>query len=408
MSQTNEPEPVDAEFEPAPAEDAPKVRGTASMLVLFLSATLAGAALGLAGAWWLDGRGEPGTGIADPAEALAALDTRLDALEGADPAGTIRDEYAALRDRVERLESAPPVVLGEGDPQAFAALAERVSTLESAQASEITAYDDTALNERLDTVAGVAERAEALANQALDGVSALPAGEGVDAARVADLDARVAALESATPPDSPEVDLSALEARIAAAEVLAQDAAALAETLETSRETGGDSQSARTLAARTLALMALSEIAETSDPFEAERAALARLWRGRAELAALQPVARSGVPDRDTLASDFPRADIESAAGPSRAFFGLIEIRRTDASEDGDGPLALAALAEARLARGDLEGAVAASERLEGEPLEAARSWLLSAQARLQVEAALDSLRAALVEDAAGEGEDPR
>lgn len=411
MTKSSEPEPVDAEFEPAPVEstDRPRRGGFAGGLLLFLTASIAGGALGLAGAWWLDGR-QAMPDVSDPSEALAGMESRIAVLESADPAGDIATDYAALRDRVERLESAPPVVIGEGDPEALSALEARIAALESAgPAGEPSpAYDDTALADRLDTVAQTAERAEALANQVLDSVSASPDGGTGASEALAALDARIGALETADPAEAPVVDLSELETRIAAAEALAQTAADRTASLEAARQTGGDSDNARTLAARTLALMALSEIAETSDPFEAERAALARIWRGRTELSALQSLARAGVPDRESLAADFPRAEIEAAAGPSRAFFGLIEVRRTTGAEDGDGPLALAALARARLERGDLEGAVAATERLEGESLEAARSWLLSAQARLQVEAALEALRAALVENAASEGEDPR
>ncbi|MEE2565278.1 hypothetical protein [Hyphobacterium marinum] len=410
MTKSSEPEPVDAEFEPAPVEDndRPRRGGFGGGLLLFLTAAIAGGALGLAGAWWLDGQ-QAIPEATDPSGTLAALETRLAALESADPAGDIANDYAALRDRVERLESAPPVVIGEGDPETISALETRIAALEAAGSGDAgPAYDDSALTERLDTVAQTAERAETLANQALDGVSALPEGGGDSSEAITALEARIAALESAEPDESPAVDLSGLEARIAAAETLAQVASDRAASLEATRESGGDNDNARTLAARTLALMALAEIAETSDPFEAERAALARLWRGRTELSSLQSLARAGVPDRESLAADFPRAEIEAAAGPSRAFFGLIEVRRTTGAEDGDGPLALAALADARLQRGDLEGAVAATERLEGEALDAARPWLLSAQARLQVESALDSLRAALVEDAASQGEDPR
>tara|TARA_R110002072_G_scaffold54220_7_gene142362 strand:+ start:724 stop:1983 length:1260 start_codon:yes stop_codon:yes gene_type:complete len=419
MSESNDPEPVDAEFEPAPVEDEKRPRrgGTLGGVMVFLTATLAGGALGLTGAWWLDRSGMDTAADTETGAIIAALETRLETLEAANPVAqateAVERDYAALRDRVERLETSPPVVIGEGDPQTLSALETRVTALEAEGSTESEPVDLTALTDRLDTIAETAERAEALANQALDSDGVGPMEPALDPAILQDLSDRLAALESAEPASqSAAVDLTAIETRLAAAEALAQSASDRADAAtgaaSTAQESGVETQMARTLAARTLALMALSEIAETSEPFEAERAALARLWRNRSELTALQSMARAGVPDREGLATEFPRDAIEAAAGPGRAFFGLIEVRRTNGNEAGDGPLALAALAEARLDRGDLEGAVAATERLEGEPLEAARSWLLGAQARLQIEAALGSLRAALVEEAAETGEDPR
>ena len=127
---------------------------------------------------------------------------------------------------------------------------------------------------------------------------------------------------------------------------------------------------------------------------DSERAALARLWPGREELAALRPIARAGVPTLEGLTEGFPVEAIRTASGQQRAFFGLLEVQRTDAASEGDSPHALTRLAEARLARGDLEGAVAAVSRLEGDPAEAAQGWLLSAEARLTVESSLTTLRA--------------
>jgi hypothetical protein len=107
------------------------------------------------------------------------------------------------------------------------------------------------------------------------------------------------------------------------------------------------------------------------------------------------------------LAERYPGDAIRETAGPGRVFFGLIEVAQTAPDEAETGPLALTALAEARLAEGDLEGALMLTERLEGEALEAGRDWLAAAQARLETDAALDSLSAALTREAAEQGADP-
>jgi hypothetical protein len=72
----------------------------------------------------------------------------------------------------------------------------------------------------------------------------------------------------------------------------------------------------------------------------------------------------------------------------------LVTIRPVGADAEGDHAAARVARAEARLADGDLAGAVAELERLEGAPAAAAAPWLEQARTRLAAENALHSLRA--------------
>jgi uroporphyrinogen-III synthase len=66
-------------------------------------------------------------------------------------------------------------------------------------------------------------------------------------------------------------------------------------------------------------------------------------------------------------------------------------------------PDAVAARAEARLAAGDVAGAVAEVDRLTGPAAAAAQAWLAAAKARLAAERTLDELsRHALARFAAG------
>ena len=71
------------------------------------------------------------------------------------------------------------------------------------------------------------------------------------------------------------------------------------------------------------------------------------------------------------------------------------------------GALAITALAEDRLAQDDLDGAIALTERLEGDALDAARDWLISARARQDLDLRLTRLRQALADDATAQGADP-
>lgn len=405
MSKTDkDAEPVDAEFKDVSDSDAPSRKGGGLLggLVLFVLATLAGGALGAWGAQFL---APAGTEYDDAGlrTSIEAVESRLTDLESTEPDVTLA-MISALEDRIGALESAEPAEASL-DTEALTALEARLAALESAEPA--ASGSDPALAARLDRLETQAERAETLANQALD----LPAG--ADAAALDQLQDRVAALETAELPAPVEApDLSGLEARLAALEsadpAISEDRIealesrlAAAEQAATAAGSATDeTASARSLAARTLALIALAEIAETEDSFEAERASLARLWPGREELAALRPLARAGVPTRAILAETFPADAIRNAAGHQTVFFGLIEVQRTGEADEGDGPQALTRLAEARLARGDLEGAVAAVTRLEGDPAEAAQSWLLGAEARLTVEDSLDALRAALARQA--------
>jgi hypothetical protein len=67
---------------------------------------------------------------------------------------------------------------------------------------------------------------------------------------------------------------------------------------------------------------------------------------------------------------------------------GLVTIRRVDGGSTS-GAAAAVDDARQRLAAGDLAGAVAALDKLSGDPAKAALPWLRQAQRRLAVEAAL-------------------
>ncbi|WP_421784475.1 COG4223 family protein [Hyphobacterium sp.] len=402
MTESNTPEPVDAEFEPA--DDAPKAdtpqRGSAlGHVVTFFIAALAGGALGGAGAWWLDRATEEG------ADAITALEARLTALENTDVPGPFNP--SGLEARIAALEAVAATDT--------TALESRIATLETAAPDTDTL---AAISARLDAV-------EALANQALDGLGAMVGG--IDPQLVTDLGERVSALEAAGLGASDNLDLAPIEARLAALEGVplpeAFDASELETRLTALEDTGqpdieglsrrlsavedeiaaleaSSDDGGRRLAARALALMALTEQARTDQPFEAERAALARIWPERPELRLLAMHSLSGVPDGTLLADSFPREALEAAVGTHRIFFGLIEVRPSRGSETG--PLARIQLIEEQLADGDLTGAVLMTTELDDEPRMAAQAWLNQAQSRIELNAILNQLRTALIADAGG------
>ncbi|WP_421789633.1 hypothetical protein [Hyphobacterium sp.] len=424
MSDTEDPEPVDAEFEPADdssEDDRPQKRGGISVyIIIFLIAVIVGVA---GGAWLFWQYGPQQSASVD----LSPLEARLAALEDTEPPAAF--DASDLESRLATLESAP---VSDSVSVDLSAIEERLAALE---AGGIEAGGDPTVPVRVIALeAGLTRLEEEIA--ALDEADD-DSESGRSHEALAALEARIIALESGPLADSGSVDLTGIEARLEALETRADPdlfypslleerllALETAETpapdlsaiearmaaLEASLSQGLTQQAAsgsegRELAARSLALVALVEAAGTSQSFEAERAALSRLWRNHPALTALANHARSGIPTKDNLAQSYPRDAIENAIGTNRVFFGLIEVRPSEGSETS--PLAIVALATEQLDEGDLASAVQLTEQLDGEALAAAQAWLVQAQARLAVNGALAELRNALTEEAAAQGADP-
>lgn len=140
-------------------------------------------------------------------------------------------------------------------------------------------------------------------------------------------------------------------------------------------------------------------------------AALAGSAEGTAEPLKVLAAHKGGVPDLPALRARF--ADTASAIVRATvvprgegwvdrtldSLASLVEVRKRGETAAAENSVqGLVARAELRLADGDLKGAVAALEKLEGAPADAAQGWLDDAQARLAVEGAVDALmRDALV-----------
>ncbi|OLF80702.1 hypothetical protein AWH62_14465 [Maricaulis sp. W15] len=429
---TLDPEPVDAEFEPADdsraaGATAPKRGGALGHVLVFLLATVAGGAVGFAASRYVPAADMPDAGAAAERAALTSeitgLDTRLGALEAEDPAAAIALDIRSLEQRLATLEANGGSGSG-GQTVDLSAIETRLDRLEvsanDASSGTAAQFDPSELEARLAALETALSLTDARAQQALDASQSAGDGAALDPQVVQALTDRIMAVEAS-------VDALAAPARSDPAIAgLRQDLVALQSELDTIRglaETARDradsaartassqpvdtGQASRQLAARALALTALREIARTGDGFEAERAALARLWRGQADLAAMADYSRAGVPTLSELTASFPGDAIREAAGPGRVFFGLIEVRRTDGTDSDSGPLAMTALAERRLAENDLVGAVTIAERLDGEALETARDWLIQARARLDLDRRLQALRDALAAEAAEQGSDP-
>lgn len=162
-----------------------------------------------------------------------------------------------------------------------------------------------------------------------------------------------------------------------------------------------------------LAIGQLRTTIDTGQPYAQPLSALRALAAGIDEtvddLAALAPRAATGIPDRDALKTGFPamaQAVREAVLVPADADWmtqavarieGLVTVRPAPGEVDGDDAKAVLARAEGRLNNGDLAGAVAAVELLEGDAAAAAAIWLRSAEARLAAEEALGNLNSFVI-----------
>jgi len=215
-------------------------------------------------------------------------------------------------------------------------------------------------------------------------------------ARIAELESELARSRTVTASGAGATstgDLSAIEARLDRLEV-AQGKAARA-------------------ASAAVAAAALADAASTSRPFTTELITLQRLSPNAEDLAGLKPLAETGAPTASALASEFPEV-ADRAAAASReghadtslltrvgdALSALFTLRRVG-NLTGDGPDAVLARAERRVADGDIEGAL---EQLKALPVGGQRAvadWRERAERRVEIERRIAALRAQALRDLA-------
>lgn len=238
------------------------------------------------------------------------------------------------------------------------------------------------------------------------------------AGRLDRLEQTVAALEARpTVPEALVREVQSLSAALAETRKTTADAAAvlrLADRLDKVEGELRDIQSRRTSAAALLlATGQLREAVNHALPFEAELRAVRVLAPQDAEMAAavetLKPRAAAGIPTRIVLAERFDAlapALVRSELMPQgRSWWrdtvnrlgSLLTVRREDGEAAGTSPAAVVARTQAALRRGDLAGAVAQAETLDGAAAETVAPWLNDARARLAADKALSTLTAAVV-----------
>lgn len=164
-----------------------------------------------------------------------------------------------------------------------------------------------------------------------------------------------------------------------------------------------EARAAATAARASYAVVAAAEAARSSGPFPQAHAALATLLPNDPNVAALEPLARTGAPTRIELRDQFDRLDNEiiRAARQSQAgggFWGRIQAALSQwivvrQSSTGDTPEGIVERAEQYLASDRLAEAIQELNRLTGASKRAAQPWLNDAQRRLEIDQRLAAIR---------------
>lgn len=250
-----------------------------------------------------------------------------------------------------------------------------------------------------------------------DNIAALPAA-------VEDLRSKVEAMTAAPAPAG--ADSSATESLRSSLDRLANENAQLKSALDqtTQRLTSLEARAAGSVEARDAALLLatarLKSAVEAGRPYTTELAALDSLTAGESGAAdalasakaSLAPSAAAGIPTTAALLRQFPAVAQTALAASGGALAEtvsgggwldrllvrlsrLVTVRPSDGSAAGDSVSARLARAETKAAAGDLAGAAAELDGLEGPAGEAVKDWRAGAAARLAAEPALDSLEQA-------------
>ena len=336
---------------------------------------------------------------ADTRERVAALETATAALPEPDEiAGRIADADA----RLAALESTVGGLGGGDGGERLAALQDElsqlsatVSGLEQGDAGGAGSGQIAELEQRLGRVAEVSEQVAALSGK-LDALAdQVAAGEertGQAATEIAALSGQVRLLDERA--EALAADVGALQSRVAGAE----------ERISAASDAGGRAASLTLLAAQVAAAIEQGQAYQA--PLESLRALGADDPVVDEAATRLGSSATAGVPTLRQLRESFERTAneiVQSAQAPAGdgvleraagSLMRLVTIRPVGADAEGDHAAARVARAEASLADGDLAGAVAELEGLEGAPAEAAAPWLEQARARLAAQDALDRLHA--------------
>ena len=283
-------------------------------------------------------------------------------------------EMTALIERLDATLTVQATALTETKGE-LSAITDRMAALEAAPAPETPDLSLLAdMNRRLDAIETLAPTGDA-------SIAAL-------AAKLAQLEQRLAALPATGENPGMQAELDAALARLTAAEAEAQDRAKLAEA-------------STALATRALALDALSAAVAEGRPFAVELANLA----DPALTEALGKIAEAGVPSLETLQADFPDAarealrlvrasDMDAGWGDRLLDFLAAQTRaRSVTPREGDDADAVLSRAEFALAEGRIPDVLTELQALDPAVRPPLDSWIALAATRASAADALAAAR---------------
>ncbi|GGF07095.1 hypothetical protein H1W37_14550 [Stappia taiwanensis] len=430
-----------------PVKTEPAARQSGSGIGGLLIAALAGGAVALGGAYGLQRGGYLPTGsapagqemqaeVAATQSRIAGLEDRLAELAKGGDTGTA---LTALTTRVAALEAAVKSAEGAGAQELAARVAEVEAGLGElrrfvssggagetaglASLQESQAEMDKTLGAMRKSLGEQGERIAALAT------SVEPLGARLDQTggalagltqTVTELGEKTASL--GTKLEERAGEMASLATRVttlgdqagAAREALGERLATLEGRLAPLEEQLGGI-GARETAARAIAVSTLKATLDQSRPFETELAAVASALPKDTDLSALRAVAKTGVATRQALLAEFPpvaRAMTARLDKPAQGDFvdsflsnarSLVSIRQPGESDAATPEGALGRM-EARVARGDLAGALEAYDSLPENVRSAGADWAAAARARLAADRLLDQVTGEVLSSLSGSG----
>jgi len=425
------PEPIDADFEPAPpTADYVSDSSEAASGPGWIALGMTGAAAALFGGLLAGGLSSTGNGEYAP-QALAGEVESLAANQQAVEASieTLRATIADAEARLERETAAEAA--SSGDDEALATLTAEIETLnerlDALQVGENDLDGLTDLTARVD----VLERADEdevtsprLANRAItalrtrveeieDAQAQITNRQAIRAEALADLLSRMESIEAVAGEEAAQeivalrAEFDALKESIATDDGQSAEIQSLQETVDQLREQGNadseDTQVSRAL----FALLTIEAAAGDGRSFQSAHAQMLEALPGNATVSALAPLATEATPTIAMLQSRFDETatealqaivDVESETDGwdwLRNIFGEdLELRRSGAPV---GPEDTLEAARASLQAQDLRGSVDLIETLEGPSTVAFESWLADANQRLTLDESLDALRLVLL-----------
>ena len=364
---------------PEPAPRAVPIPGRSALLPAVLAAALVALAISASAPWWTRAIGlgpQQATAPASDAQRVQALERRIADLEGrpaAPAAGAVSTDLvqrldaleqsnSELKSTLDRLAAAP------GSSEAGAPAPELAQRLDAVAGDLAAAKEQLQALERESAQSAAPERLSALSDRIEENAAELRAMQG-ELSRLVELPKRVQDLAGAIEAASGQTQKTAF--------VLASGQ--LEAALDSGQPYVSELGAVRRLAAEDPELPAL--LAKLEEHADEGIPGMAEL-RLRFEDMALAAVQAS----QSTVEGDW----MDRAWARLRS---LVTVRPVGGDVAGDSAEAHLARAEARLGEGDLAGAVAEVEALEGPAAEAAAPWLAGARARAAADQAIEALR---------------